>query len=755
MKSSSTLFSSLFYFNGPKLTGSLRDIRLIRNEKEISTIDFYDYLINGKKSNNVKLQRDDVIYIPPIGKTVEVVGEIKRPRVYELKDSEKLADLIKIAGGLNPETYIKYAQVNRILSYEERDNSGMDKTLIDINLKDIIGSKSTFELYDKDVINFYKVSDKVSNIVKISGSISRPGSYELTDNMTLVDLVNKADGLLPFVFMDRVDIFRTENRYNDTHSSQSIINLNLDSAMINDPNHNIILKSNDEIVIYDKEDMFFKTDVSISGHVLNAGAKPFFKGMTIYDLVFLGGGYFNNDFLKKTFLRRAELIRRSEYTFGHLEVIPFRLDSVLIKKGMAEFPLIMGDEIIIYSNEDVLGQKTETIKISGYVKKPGDYPYYENGKLKDYLFAAGGIEDVEYMKKLYKKRVDIIRRGSTENNKKFIQSLNLEEYLSSGKKTFKIKPGDEIRLYSKDMFDQEQVVSIFGSVVLPGEYDLKEGMTFKDLILEAGGILSNVYSYRVDLARAQTREKNTELFFKIYTFSLINDEVVFDFKSDNSEDLLTLKSYDRISIRPDPYYSDPHVVTISGFVKYPGVYEITKSDEYVTEIINRAGGLLPEAYPRGSEMIRDGEKINLSFERILKNPKSKENFFVRNRDSIVVNGKSNTVKIIGEVYQPGVYKFSQRKKLMDYIELAGGFTKNAAKNETFVTYPNGESARLSLSGILRNPKIYDGSIITIKSKVEVEPFSFTEYVTNLTSIWADFTQAYMLILIASRSNVSN
>ena len=79
--------------------------------------------------------------------------------------------------------------------------------------------------------------------------------------------------------------------------------------------------------------------------------------MTIYDLVFLGGGYFNNDFLKKTFLRRAELIRRSEYTFGHLEVIPFRLDSVLIKKGMAEFPLIMGDEIIIYSNERCIRAK--------------------------------------------------------------------------------------------------------------------------------------------------------------------------------------------------------------------------------------------------------------------------------------------------------------------------------------------------------------------------------------------------------------
>ena len=93
-------------------------------------------------------------------------------------------------------------------------------------------------------------------------------------------------------------------------------------------------------------------------------------------------------------------------------------------------------------------------------------------------------------------------------------------------------------------------------------------------------------------------------------------------------------------------------------------------------------------------MIRGGEKINLSFEKILNNPKSKENFFITDGDSIVVNGKSNTVKIIGEVYQPGIYKFSQRKKLLDYVELAGGFTKNAAKDETFVTYPNGESSRL-------------------------------------------------------------
>ena len=96
---SATLFSAMYYFNGPTTLGSLRDIRLIRGGKEISSIDFYEYLLSGKKPKDEKLQLDDIIFIPKRKKSVTIYGEINRPATYELKDNESLDDLLKVAGG--------------------------------------------------------------------------------------------------------------------------------------------------------------------------------------------------------------------------------------------------------------------------------------------------------------------------------------------------------------------------------------------------------------------------------------------------------------------------------------------------------------------------------------------------------------------------------------------------------------------------------------------------------------------------------
>ena len=104
---SATLFSSLFYFNGPSTSGSLRSIKLIRNGKEVQEIDYYNYLLNGIQKDDIKLQRDDVVFIPVKGKSVQVLGEISRPGVYELKKDEKLNKLIEFSGGTLPTTYFK------------------------------------------------------------------------------------------------------------------------------------------------------------------------------------------------------------------------------------------------------------------------------------------------------------------------------------------------------------------------------------------------------------------------------------------------------------------------------------------------------------------------------------------------------------------------------------------------------------------------------------------------------------------------
>ena len=120
IKSTATLFTSLYYFNGPSYNGSLRNIKLIRNNKEIATIDFYDYLLKGKQLNDQTLQRDDVIFIPKRGKSVTIIGEINRPAVYELKDSDRLENLIEIAGGLKNTTYLDRIKIDRILPSENR-----------------------------------------------------------------------------------------------------------------------------------------------------------------------------------------------------------------------------------------------------------------------------------------------------------------------------------------------------------------------------------------------------------------------------------------------------------------------------------------------------------------------------------------------------------------------------------------------------------------------------------------------------------
>ena len=119
VKASTTLSSSLYYFGGPSLSGSLRKIKLIRNSKEISEIDFYEFLLTGKQKDDLRLQQDDVVFFPPRGKTIKVEGAIKKEKYFELKDDEDLYDLIMLAGGIKAETYTQRAQIVRIIPVEK------------------------------------------------------------------------------------------------------------------------------------------------------------------------------------------------------------------------------------------------------------------------------------------------------------------------------------------------------------------------------------------------------------------------------------------------------------------------------------------------------------------------------------------------------------------------------------------------------------------------------------------------------------
>ena len=235
---------------------------------------------------------------------------------------------------------------------------------------------------------------------------------------------------------------------------------------------------------------------------------------------------------KLTYLKRAELVRILEGE-NEKEIIPFDLDKVLKKQGIHDTVLRSGDAVKIYSIDDVEGS-TQYVSISGYVKRPGQYELYqENMKIYDLVFMAGGFEDPLFRSQAFIGRADLLRFEEDRISKTIIP-INLGEILSdkNHEENIILLPGDEIKIYSETVFNMVYNVTINGVVRNPGSYELKTGMTIKDLILEAGGTNENVYRYKVEVARIDPLNSDLNKYADVITFDI--DEK-FIIKTPNNE----------------------------------------------------------------------------------------------------------------------------------------------------------------------------------------------------------------------------
>ena len=637
-----SLFSSLYYFNGPTVKGSLRDIRLIRGDENFATIDFYDYLLTGKKPKDVKLQLDDVVFIPKRMKTISIEGQINRPGIYEMKPGETLLDLISFAGDLRNTAFIGYGQIDRIVPFDQRLEIGMDRMYIDINLSDLINQKNVFDIQDGDRVKIYSISEIRQNAVMITGAVSRPGQYQLGDSLRLSDLIIKANGLLGDPYLERVDIIRTNKDY-----TEELIKLNLSKALDGDSDHNILLTGLDKVHVYSITSMISESYVSISGHVKQAGRFPLQSNMLLYDLIFKSGGFVDNEFKKRTHLDRADLIRYDSSGINQI-VIPFNLGKLLESK------------------------------------------------------------ESEY--------------------------------------NYSLMPGDEVKIYSKQMFNGIETLTIKGSVKNPGLYNYKNNMTIQDLILEAGGFSSNVHRYMIEVARIDPSFLDENTYAQSFSINMKNDYSL-DYSSQNSDKkAFQLMPFDFISIKPDPFFNIQKTVRVSGAVYYPGEFVILSPNETISEIIKRAGGFRLNAYAAGSRFTRKGQNIQIDLEKIIDRPSSKYNIPVQSGDEIIIIESPNLIQVLGQVSAPGFYKFTPGVRLKGAINQAGGFSQDAEKSDIFIKFPNGRSKKYS--PWFSNPKVLDGSIITVGKKPEEEPFDRTEYAKEITTILANLAQAISLILLA-------
>jgi len=166
LSSYATSFNAMYTIGGPKITGSLRGVRILRDGKTAAEIDLYDYLVKGISTDDRRLLHNDIVFVPPRGKTVGIKGEVNRPGVYELRENETIQDLIAFAGKLKPTAYTFRAQIQRIVPMTERVRGESEKGLLDI---DLTASASPQQLADGDLVVVFPILDQMDGFVEISG----------------------------------------------------------------------------------------------------------------------------------------------------------------------------------------------------------------------------------------------------------------------------------------------------------------------------------------------------------------------------------------------------------------------------------------------------------------------------------------------------------------------------------------------------------------------------------------------------------
>ena len=596
---SATLFSSLYYFNGPTELGSLRDIKLIRSGEEILSIDFYDFLQTGKKPKDQKLLLNDVIFIPKRKKTVGIEGEINLPAIFELNNDETLSDLIEIAGGIKVTAYLERVQVDRIVPFEDRIELGMDRMLIDVNLRDILDKKENFKIKDGDHVKIFSIKLPRPNTVHIEGAISRPGDYELNESMSLRDLIIASDSLLGDAYLDRADIIRLNEDY-----KTKLIELNLGKALSGDKTHNIALKSNDEIKIYSKSEMEPSKFVTISGHIKEPGKYLLREDMKINDLIFLAGGFFDEDYLKKTYLNRADLIRFKENRIDQ-SIISFSIKEVLSNpQSEFNYKLKSDDHIEVYPKK--LFKKTARVFIDGEINSPGSYNLKDNMSLGDLIMEAGGVPN-----DLFKYRAEIARIDTNNINRNvFAETMSLDidfneliqfsdENLNN-KLAFKLSAYDHITIRPDPLFVLQRKVQITGAVNYPGIYILKSpNETLSSIISRSGGLKKSAFKEASLLIRDEKRVQ-------------IDLEKILKKKSSKFD--IAMIPGDKIVVS-----TRPNMIQILGEVNSPGYYKYLPNRR-VNDAISQAGGFSDNAN-ESNVFIKYPNGTSVKYSRWLKNAK--------------------------------------------------------------------------------------------------------------------------------------
>lgn len=480
----------MYWAGGVNKIGSLRSIKVIRDGETVADVDIYDFIMEGRLKDDIRLQDGDVILVNPYQTLVQILGKVKRPMYYEMKPTETIATLLKYAGGFTGDAYKKAIRLVR--------KSGREHQIFNIDEMDY----SVFRVEDGDVLTVDSVLDRFENRVEVRGAVYREGLYQLSGEVnTVKQLIKKAEGVRGDAFLNRAVISR---EYDDLTREMIAIDL---KGLLNGVVADIPLQKNDILFIPSVQDLREETTVAIHGEVADPGTYLYADKMTVEDLILQAGGL-----LEAAATTRVEVSRRvkdpkSTVFSGTIgQNFSFDLkDGLLVGEGSGSFHLEPFDEV--YIRKSPAYHRQQTVTVAGEVLFSGNYALSKkNERLSDLITKAGGISSDAYAKgaRLLRKmseeelrrKEDVLRMAqmTSGGDSISVKKLDLSDTYSVGINLEKAlqNPGSDYDMVLREgdmLYVPEYVstVKISGAVMYPNTVLYKAGEGWKYYVNQAGG----------------------------------------------------------------------------------------------------------------------------------------------------------------------------------------------------------------------------------------------------------------------------
>lgn len=499
-----TVFHALYMAGGTNDIGTMRNIKVYRNNRLVSVVDIYDYILNGKLTGNVRLADNDVISVGPYDCLVNITGKVKRPMYYEMKRNESVGTLLKYAGGFTGDAYKKSVRIVR--------KTGREYSVYNVDEFDM----SAFHLADEDSVSVDSILPRFSNMVEVKGAVFRPGMYQVGGGINSVKtLIEHADGLREEAFTARAVMHRMKK-----DRTLEVVPVDVE-GILDGTVPDIPIQNNDVLFIPTKQEMMEEQTITIHGEVQYPGIYRYADNETLEDFVLQAGGLKQTASTVKVDVSRRIVNPKALTTDSVIaRTYTFALKDGFVIDGTPGFKLMPFDEVYVRKSPGYY--KQQNVVVEGEVMFSGTYTLSKkNQRLSDLIKSAGGVNDrgyiagarlerkvneserarMEAVLKKAKEEAEQMEIEAAKENKKIdlkdsekIKKFEIPEFYSVGIELDKAlaNPGcdADIVLREGDKIIVPQyngTVKINGAVMYPNTVGFQKGKKAKYYINQAGG----------------------------------------------------------------------------------------------------------------------------------------------------------------------------------------------------------------------------------------------------------------------------